>query len=162
MYKPDPRLPPDQQLLPTHAKRLQQEQWDRAQKEAEQRRLQGKASPQLPREFSPLAEHTINGLQPSSRDADEKAIQEQQRGPEWPLAVATPGFKERDQRPMGNSIASDGGNAGYSTVPKVKEKSPVKGSKPLDPFERERLERDEEKERRREEKEKGCGCCIIM
>ncbi|KAK0839771.1 hypothetical protein LTR03_011049 [Friedmanniomyces endolithicus] len=29
MYKPDPRLPPDQQLLPTHAKRLQQEQWER-------------------------------------------------------------------------------------------------------------------------------------
>ena len=25
MYKPDPRLPPDQQMLPTHAKRLAQE-----------------------------------------------------------------------------------------------------------------------------------------
>lgn len=29
MYKPDPRLPPDQQMLPTHAKRLQQEQWEK-------------------------------------------------------------------------------------------------------------------------------------
>ena len=29
MYKPDPRLPPDQQMLPTHAKRLQQDQWER-------------------------------------------------------------------------------------------------------------------------------------
>ena len=29
MYKPDPRLPPDQQLLPTVAKRLQQEQWEK-------------------------------------------------------------------------------------------------------------------------------------
>ncbi|KAF1936696.1 hypothetical protein EJ02DRAFT_447896 [Clathrospora elynae] len=27
MYKPDPRLPPDQQIIPTHAKRLQQAQW---------------------------------------------------------------------------------------------------------------------------------------
>jgi hypothetical protein len=29
MYKPDPRLPPDQQMLPTHAKRLAQEQWEK-------------------------------------------------------------------------------------------------------------------------------------
>ena len=29
MYKPDPRLPPDQQMLPTHAKRLMQEQWEK-------------------------------------------------------------------------------------------------------------------------------------
>lgn len=162
MYKPDPRLPPDQQLLPTHAKRLQQEQWDRVQKEAEQRRLEGKASPQLPREFSPLAEHTVNGLQPSSREADEKITQEQQRGPEWPLTVATSKVKERDQRPMGSSGAGDGGHAGYSTVPRVKEKSPVKSSQPLDPFERERIERDEEKGRRKEGKEKGCSCCIVM
>lgn len=28
MYKPDPRLPPDQQIIPTHAKRIQQEQWE--------------------------------------------------------------------------------------------------------------------------------------
>ncbi|KAL8931503.1 MAG: hypothetical protein Q9216_007179, partial [Gyalolechia sp. 2 TL-2023] len=33
MYKPDPRLPPEQQMLPTHAKRLQQEQRDRDLKE---------------------------------------------------------------------------------------------------------------------------------
>nr|POF17332.1 hypothetical protein CFP56_65199 [Quercus suber] len=29
MYKPDPRLPPDQQMLPTHAKRIMQEQWEK-------------------------------------------------------------------------------------------------------------------------------------
>jgi hypothetical protein len=164
MYKPDPRLPPDQQLLPTHAKRLQREQWERAQKEAEQRRLEGKASPQLPREFSPLAEHAVSGLQPSSRDADEQSMQEQQRGSEWPLTVATPALKERDQRPVETSSLGDGDgqHAGYSTVPRVKEKSPVKGEKPLDPFERERRERDEEKSRQKEEKGKGCGCCIVM
>ncbi|KAF2156736.1 hypothetical protein K461DRAFT_289117 [Myriangium duriaei CBS 260.36] len=27
MYKPDPMLPPDQQILPTHAKKIMQEQW---------------------------------------------------------------------------------------------------------------------------------------
>ena len=29
MYKPDPRLPQDQQMLPTHARRLAQEQWEK-------------------------------------------------------------------------------------------------------------------------------------
>ncbi|KAF1958387.1 hypothetical protein CC80DRAFT_409404 [Byssothecium circinans] len=28
MYKPDPMLPPDQQIIPTHAKRMWQEQWE--------------------------------------------------------------------------------------------------------------------------------------
>ncbi|KAL9594014.1 MAG: hypothetical protein Q9219_007259 [cf. Caloplaca sp. 3 TL-2023] len=34
MYKPDPRLPPEQQMLPTHAKRLQQEQREREARDA--------------------------------------------------------------------------------------------------------------------------------
>ena len=29
MYKPDPRLPPDQQILPTHMKRMMQEMWEK-------------------------------------------------------------------------------------------------------------------------------------
>ncbi|KXT01507.1 hypothetical protein AC578_4552 [Pseudocercospora eumusae] len=29
MYKPDPRLPPDQQMLPTHAKRMMQDKWEK-------------------------------------------------------------------------------------------------------------------------------------
>ena len=164
MYKPDPRLPPDQQILPTHAKRLQQEQWERAQKEAEQRRPDGKESPQPPREFSPLAEHTVNGLQPPSRDHDEQAIQEQ-RGLEWPLTVATPGHNP-NQKPPPSPFATEGGHAGYSTIPKVKEQSPVSQaskSRPLDPFEKERMARDEEKGKREErKKEAGCGCCIVM
>ncbi|KAI4240371.1 MAG: hypothetical protein L6R40_005197 [Gallowayella cf. fulva] len=42
MYKPDPRLPPEEQMLPTHAKRLQQEQREREMKAAG-------LSPQQPR-----------------------------------------------------------------------------------------------------------------
>ena len=163
MYKPDPRLPPDQQLLPTHAKRLQQEQYDRMHKDTEQKRLADKASPQLPREFSPLAEHTVNGLKPSSREADEKKMKEQQRNTEWPLAPATSGSKERDQRLLGNSTIAEAGHAGYSTVPKVKENSPMKSPRIMDPFERERWERDHEKGGgQKQEKEKTCGCCIVM
>ena len=166
MYKPDPRLPPDQQLLPTHAKRLQQEELDRAQKEAEKRRLDGKESPQLPPQFSPLAEHTVNGLQPSSRDADEPSLQEQ-RGPEWPLSVATPG-RNPNQRPLGSPINTDTSqHGGYSTIPRMKELSPVSQSgnlKPVDPFEKERIAREQEKDREdvKKKKEGGCGCCIVM
>ena len=165
MYKPDPRLPPDQQLLPTHAKRLQQEELERAQKEAEKRRLEGKETVQLPREFSPLAEHTVNGLQPSSRDADESSLQEL-RGPEWPLSVATPG-RNPNQRPLGSPLNTDTSqHGGYSTIPRMKEQSPVSqsgNSKPVDPFEKERVAREQEKDREDvKKKEGGCGCCIVM
>lgn len=191
MYKPDSRLPPEEQLLPTHAKRLQQEQWERAQKEsqqrlremeARQRKHQHKKAPaQLPREFSPLAEHTVNGLQPSSRDADEKALQEHSAS-EWPLTQATPpnpplpasgGF---NPAPPGDGGA--GQHAGYSPIPRVKPgvTSPVLGNitdiRPgqratMDPFERERMERrDEEKKDGRKggmKKDNGCGgCCVVM
>lgn len=181
MYKPDPRLPPDQQLLPTHAKRLQQEQWQRAQQESEARRhLDGKASPQLPREFSPLAEHTVNGLQPSSRDRDEQDLQGGTGGGggEWPLSVPSPHLSPsksntRTQSPSkanaNHSPAPEGRNAGYSPMPKVRTgESPVsqqqQTQRPLDPFEKERLARaaGEGEKGEDQKKEKICGCCIVM
>ena len=157
MYKPDPRLPPDQQILPTHAKRLQQEELERAQKDAEKRRLAGKESPQLPREFSPLAEHTEHGLQPPSRDADEKSLQEQ-RNPEWPLS-------NPNQRPLGSPLNADSSqHGGYSTIPRMKEQSSVNNSKAVDPFEKERIAREQDGDDRPDRKEKkgGCGCCVVM
>lgn len=196
MYKPDPRLPPEEQLLPTHAKRLQQEQWERAQKEsqqrireleAQQRKLSNHQKPpaQLPREFSPLAEHTVNGLQPSSREADENTLQEH-TSPEWPLAQ--PGRPRNPPPPAtggglnanpSSSGAGDGGqHAGYSPMPRVKQgASPPTlgnitdirpGQRAMDPFERERIaRRDEEKGagdegEKKGKKETGCGCCLVM
>ena len=189
MYKPDPRLPPEEQILPTHAKRLQQEQWERAQKESQQRLREmeaqqrkhshGKPPAQLPREFSPLAEHTINGLQPSSRDADEKTLQGHSAS-EWPLTQATP---RKPPPASGGGLnanpaaggGDDGGqHAGYSPIPRMKQgTSPILGNitdirpgqRPMDPFERERMaRRDEEKGGRQDtgKKEKGCGCCVVM
>lgn len=187
MYKPDPRLPPEEQLLPTHAKRLQQEQWERAQKESQQRMRETEAQQrkhnhqkppaQLPREFSPLAEHTINGLQPSSRDADEQTLQERSAS-EWPLTQTTP--RKPPPAASGGLNANpalggdDGGqHAGYSPIPRVKQGASLTlgnitdirpGQRTLDPFERERMaRRDEEKGGRDErKKEKACGCCVVM
>lgn len=199
MYKPDPRLPPDQQILPTHAKRIQQErqeQWDKAQQESARRQQQqqqqqrmehdgeeaGKDEEQAPEpltEFTPLAVHTRNGLQPPpSRDGP---LQEPNpQALEWPLTRATP-------RPalaaaaagLGSGSSPEKGNAGYSTIPRVRSQdtynaSVVSGTrggekeasaKGMDPFERERLARlgDEEKgEREKGARSKGCGCCIVM
>ena len=45
-FRPDPRLPPEQQLLPTVAKRLQQEKWER----------EGKVGNVYDKEFRPLTD----------------------------------------------------------------------------------------------------------
>ena len=187
MYKPDPRLPPDQQILPTHAKRLDQEKSERERKGSAQQRLDDKAPAQLPREFSPLAEHTVNGLQPSSRDQDESTMQERpspQKQSEWPLSVAPPPMGQQKPKPASPGLAVPDGSqhAGYSTMPRVKQNgSPVNSQvvgtsnnpKPLDPFEKEKMERAEkekggggggvtEKGKEEKVKEKGCGCCVVM
>lgn len=198
MYKPDPRLPPEEQLLPTHAKRLQQEQWERAQQEsqqrireleAQQRKLHhAKPAAQLPREFTPLAEHTVNGLQPSSRDADEKTLQEQRSASEWPLTQTSPssnGGANNNPAAGGGGGGGGGGgedvshHAGYSPMPRMKQGSSPPlgnltdirpGQRALDPFERERMarRRDEEKGEEGEKGgpkkkgEKSCGCCVVM
>lgn len=92
MYKPDPRLPPEQQLLPTHAKRLQQEQWETARKESEARQRARGDKPgngaqattgEGANAFTPLAVHTRNGLQPSPQqnglDAPPSPLDRQQQ-----------------------------------------------------------------------------------
>ena len=193
MYKPDPRLPPEEQLLPTHAKRLQQEQWERAQKDSQQRMRELEAQQrkhshekppaQLPREFSPLAEHTVNGLQPSSRDADEKSLQEQSSPSEWPLMQPRP---RSPQPPAGGGgglsanpapVADAFQHAGYSPMPRVKQGAnpgPVLGNitdirpgqRAMDPFERERMARRDGEKGGKDggdrKKETGCGCCVVM
>ncbi|KAI5285277.1 hypothetical protein KEM54_000696 [Ascosphaera aggregata] len=44
-FRPDPRLPPEQQILPTHAKRMLQEQWEK----------EGKSGLLYDKSFAPLA-----------------------------------------------------------------------------------------------------------
>lgn len=72
MYKPDPRLPPDQQILPTHAKRMMQEQWAR----------EGKTGTVYDKDFRLLNDETLhapksyaNGNDGSYLDFDHTKIQ---------------------------------------------------------------------------------------
>lgn len=214
MYKPDPMLPPEQQLLPTHAKRLQEEarrleQWEQAQRDAEARKQarreeshragrepddaydeEGRIQMQpLPKEFSPLAEYTSNGLQPSpeATAAAEQSDRTRNRnsGSEWPLTRGAAGNPMLEG--VGAGLPGSGdkiGNAGYSALPRARPgvegatsdsyratvTSPGNSSKGnraagADPFEKERLVRmegempGEEKGERQRKKKDSGGCC---
>ena len=152
MYKPDPRLPPDEQIIPTHAKRQQQAQWSEA----------GAIPKTYDREFSPLEVHTDDGLKQPTPSA---AISEMEDQPNaWPLKPMLSVRSTSTSRPD----TSGSTTAGYSTMPKVlntppvgsitspKVQSPTGGT-----FQPDRLQQQQPPEEP-EQKEEGCGCCVIM
>ena len=162
MYKPDPRLPPDQQLVPTHAKRLQQ-------KQLEEEAKSNASTPSQNPDFNPVAVHTQNGLQPPSpsvarspRDLNEKSPAENQAG--WPLNVSPkPSMTNTNGNASGNGGGSSPGgasdHAGYSTIPKVRSTPPI-GSAPSPKVDQQPMRREIEKQVK--EKEPSCACCIVM
>ena len=159
MYKPDPRLPPDQQIIPTHARRQQQAQWSQ----------EGAIPDTYGRDFSPL----------SVRPLDETSL------PQQPAPAMTPADKLDETanawplRPMASVRSASSGRpgtsgsitGGYSTMPKVTSPplglhSPKLGQSP-------RVSQVPGQQRMQEHKletggeddgkaEKGCGCCIVM
>ena len=144
-YTPDPRLPPDQQLLPTVAKRLQQEKWER----------EGKFGNIYDKEFRPLTEQ---GFKPpgaagptTSQDLDEKAEQD------WPL-------RDSDTNKGASSPTK---TKGYSTIPKIQDKplvSPVPSPRsPLNqPTTTQPPTQPVVQVPTKEAKKKDCGCCGVM
>ena len=158
MYKPDPRLPPDQQILPTHAKRMAQEQWER----------EGKTGSVYDREFRLLnTEEFMRGetktpspIPPEPSPKDEKF---EDRKPQWPLP--SPKAESFSNRPD----TSHSNHGGYSTIPTIRTppaplspRSPVgsipprrKSPQPQQPI---RLQEPPEDEKTK----KGCGCCAVM
>ncbi|KAI9752137.1 MAG: hypothetical protein M1835_001131 [Candelina submexicana] len=134
MYKPDPRLPPEQQMLPTHAKRLQREQWIR----------EGKSEADFDLEFGP-AEFQENGkLSPNISPVE--SPQKREEGGSWPL---------RSPQTL-STVSSEHG--GYKTIPSVQNSQgngPSLSPKPVQPI---RVgDPPEEKQ-----KKSGCACCIVM
>jgi len=162
-YAPDPRLPPDQQLLPTVAKRLQQEKWER----------EGKFGNIYDKDFRPLTdsgfpkppEVTGNSSEKDKTDADEnkqeeKVVQDQKAedsstSKDWPL------------KPETKSPTLPGKGSSYSTIPKISDNKPVTSplASPLPPGPQSqagkpvvRLPEPPEETKQK----KGCGCCIVM
>ncbi|KAI9875901.1 MAG: hypothetical protein M1830_007803 [Pleopsidium flavum] len=144
MYKPDPRLPPDQQILPTHAKRLQQEQWEK----------EGKYGSTFDREFTPLAIHTHNGLQPPLPVVGDLRPDRKEAEPTaWPLRT------NAMSPTLSNSRPGTGGteHGGYSTIPKVQSPPPSGSPKKV-----QQLMRLQDPPKEQRGKKDGCGCCIVM
>lgn len=155
-YKPDPRLPPDQQLLPTVAKRLQQEKWEQ----------EGKFGSIYDKDFRPLTDEGFlspPSVMPTSSN-DNIINQEIDKPDEWP-------FKSPEAP---KSPASIGRSSTYSTMPKIQDKpatSPLQSPKPPaqqpmapQPIQITRVPDVSEKEEETAAKKKdgGCACCIVM
>ncbi|KAG5980068.1 hypothetical protein E4U55_004430 [Claviceps digitariae] len=151
-YKPDPRLPPDQQLLPTVAKRLRQEQWEK----------EGKFGDAYDKDFRPLNDRAFP--QAAEREGrvnheDDNQHDQAQTEGDWPLkSVASKSPKQ----------------SSYSTMPKISDrpptgpmapmtspKTPFQAPAPATATESQDAEPTTETEPKVEKKE-GCGCCAVM
>lgn len=149
-YRPDPRLPPDQQLLPTVARRLQQEKWER----------EGKFGSVYDREFRPLNDEGLasppEALEKPTREATGSTA-ESEKQDEWPL------------KPQTRSPTIQQGRLGsYSTIPKIQDKpnmSPLPSPRqPMATVPEPGSIAQAVSPRRDEEDgaKQGCGCCNVM
>ncbi|KAL1902752.1 hypothetical protein Sste5346_000662 [Sporothrix stenoceras] len=148
-YRPDPRLPPDQQLLPTVARRLQQEKWER----------EGKFGNVYDREFRPLTdEGFLSPPESPEKVAESAGTADQLSGKpdEWPL------------KPEAKGNPSHQGRAGsYSTIPKIQDKptmSPLPSPRGPLPQQAESNTAQPASGNQEEsgDAKQGCGCCIVM
>ncbi|PSR78337.1 hypothetical protein BD289DRAFT_486100 [Coniella lustricola] len=173
-YKPDPRLPPDQQLLPTVAKRLAQEKWEQ----------EGKFGNVYDKDFRPLTDEGFLVPPPASSTP---ALQSTS-----PVdIIIEPKVDSHDEWPLRSpeapkSPASIGRSSTYSTMPRIQDKVPSHTSaaspkEPQQPTIPEQLPQpvqpvesrptnitrvpDVEKAESmsgRSKKKEGCGCCVVM
>ncbi|RFU28069.1 hypothetical protein B7463_g8275, partial [Scytalidium lignicola] len=143
MYKPDPRLPPDQQLLPTVAKRLQQEQWEK----------EGKFGNIYDKEFRPLNDELFQPPPEITSPPSEQPQKTEEREAEWPLKDP-----KASQLSSGRPGTSSGGT--YSTMPKITGVPQGSGiANPMTPG-HPAVQRTQESPQ--DSEKGGCGCCIIM
>ena len=165
MYKPDPRLPPDQQLLPTHAKRLQQEKQEKdgtfaptLDEDSNRSAIHNQEGPNLSTVGNnPEISTASNNIEAStSGNYLETSISsnnlENQGGSEndsaWPLKTSP----TKDNGSPGLGGAEHGG---YSTIPKVQSPPPISIAANSIPAQQPRQEEQVPKER-------GCRCCVVM
>ena len=154
-YKPDPRLPPEQQLLPTVAKRLQQEKWE---KEGSSNTL----GDTYDRDFRLLNDKgLLKPPSPKKQDpSDEEPNSQLPSSGEWPLRAEarSPSLRQ----------------GSYSTMPKITDKgntSPLTPSRPTHSplmfqpqieIQSPAAQRVPEEKEDEATKKGGCGCCVVM
>ncbi|KAI9045767.1 uncharacterized protein KD926_007070 [Aspergillus affinis] len=150
MYKPDPRLPPEEQMLPTHARRIQQQMWEQ----------EGRTPTMYDRQFAPLAVGPDGGPRPVEVKKEEPP--KQPPSPVSPLPPPQPSPKPEIRAPeilptpkSPDPSTRPSTGTGYSTMPKVQQEPPSAGLTP-------KWSPPVVTAQEPPKKEKGCGCCIVM
>ena len=152
MYKPDPRLPPDQQIIPTHAKRMQQAQWEN----------EGRVGSMYDKDFGLLNDDDMSGKRLSQIDpiALEKARQDET----WPLPSPIKqehSLEKVDSNTAKSPTIEQGGYKLTPTIPQGPRATSPKLAPPIEPTTSKptttRLPEPAD-----DGKEKKACCCIVM
>lgn len=156
-YKPDPRLPPDQQMLPTVARRLQQEKWEK----------EGTYGDVYDKDFRPLNDKALlkppEMVQGGDHNDEHGADGDHLQPSEWPL-------KQGESAPRSPRVRQ----GSYSTMPKISDKTPATPTSANfqippspQPHGQTHTHVSSQPKRVPEEKDEdakkgGCGCCVVM
>jgi len=158
MYKPDPRLPPDQQIIPTHAKRMQREQWENEGRVAS---LYDKDFQMLNTdEFQDKRLSQLSQLQPND-------LEKAQENETWPLPSPTkqPSLEKVDSN-VNKSPPQPTDPGGYKLTPTIPQSSrapspklapPIASADASPPKTTTRLPEPVEEAKEK----KGCGCIVM-
>lgn len=174
MYKPDPRLPPDQQMLPTHAKRMMQEQWEREgiSGTTYDRDLRLVSDEPLPspmagpkQQLPPPLSLTKQRFEPEKSRSPSRSPkpETQSKSPSspnttnmnaWPLTPASE--KASSPRP--------GTSGGYKITPTIQSPPQIQRPEPSPARQTSPVQRmpDLDEKAEAQPKKGGCGCCVVM
>ncbi|EME48519.1 hypothetical protein DOTSEDRAFT_67537 [Dothistroma septosporum NZE10] len=169
MYKPDPRLPPEEQMLPTHAKRMMQQQWEREGKSGtvydRDLNLLNDEEPQRP--TVPVL-NTNALLQPIPRSPSPQKHRVSPNGSAhagpWPLSPA-----KSDTRSETGSIRP-GTSGGYKITPTIPSSQQIQRSTATSPISavpplvatHNTMPRVPDLDEKEEAKPKKACCCVVM
>ncbi|KAI4093767.1 MAG: hypothetical protein LQ344_002670 [Seirophora lacunosa] len=132
MFKPDPRLPPEQQMLPTHAKRLQQEQKEREAREAglqPQQPAPAKLTPERPvgitRTPSPMAANNRTQTPQQNPNQNQQSYQNPNQQPypnqnQQPYQSQVPDIRKERYAPERTNTNSPSGQWPLKVAPPIK------------------------------------------
>lgn len=152
MYKPDPRLPPDQQIIPTHAKRMQQEQWE----------VEGRVGSMYDKDFrllnnDDMADKRLSQLQP----LDFELAQENEA---WPLPSPTKkslSLEKIDTNVAKSPTQEQGAYKLTPTIPQGPRALSPKLAPPIEPPQPKPTTTRLPEPKEEAQEKKGC-CCIVM
>lgn len=152
MYKPDPRLPPDQQIIPTHAKRMQQEKWEN----------EGRVGSMYDKDFrllnnDEMPDKRLSQIQPLDFEAA-------QANETWPLsnsAKEQPSLEKVDTNNPKSPTLEQGGYKLTPTIPQGPRSPSPRLAPAIEPPQSRPTTTRVPEPKEDAEAKKGC-CCIVM